>query len=140
MECEPAGPAASGESNFQTGMSEEQQQFMRLLGQLPARLTAEQAAWVINCQPHDVAILMAARLLKPLGNPAANGGKYFAASELLELAKDKAWLVRVTNAVNLHWQRNNAGKTASGPKGLTGRGSGRDRLAVAESRAAGGLA
>jgi hypothetical protein len=35
-------------------MSEDQQHFMRLLGQLPARLTAEQAAWVVNCQPHDV--------------------------------------------------------------------------------------
>jgi len=47
-------------------MREEQHQFFRLLGQLPARLTAEQAAWVINCQPHDVPILVAARLLKPL--------------------------------------------------------------------------
>jgi hypothetical protein len=46
-------------------MKEEQQQFLRLLGQLPARLTAEQAAWVLNCQTHDVPILVAARLLKP---------------------------------------------------------------------------
>jgi hypothetical protein len=91
-------------------MKEEQHQFLRLLGQLPARLTAEQAAWVINCQPHDVPILVAARLLKPLGNPAANGIKFFAASELLELVKDRAWLVKVTNAVNQHWQRNNASK------------------------------
>ena len=44
---------------------------MRLLGQLPARLTAEQAAWVLNCQRHDVPVLVAARLLKPLGNPSA---------------------------------------------------------------------
>jgi hypothetical protein len=43
-----------------------------LLGQLPARLTAEQAAWVLNCQPHDVLLLMMARLLKPLGNPTPN--------------------------------------------------------------------
>lgn len=91
-------------------MSEDQQQFMRLLGQLPARLTAEQAAWVINCQSHDVPILIAARLLKPLGNPAANAIKFFSAAELLESAKDKAWLVKVTNAVNHHWQRNNAAK------------------------------
>lgn len=33
--------------------------------QLPARLTAELAAWVLNCQLHDVPILVAARLLKP---------------------------------------------------------------------------
>lgn len=48
-------------------MKEEQHRFLLLLGHLPARLTAEQAAWVLNCQPHDVPILVAARLLKPLG-------------------------------------------------------------------------
>jgi hypothetical protein len=94
-------------------MKEEQQQFLRLLGQLPARLTAEQAAWVLNCQTHDVPILVAARLLKPLGNPAANGIKFFATAELLEQMKDRAWLVKVTNAVNQHWQRNNAAKKNS---------------------------
>jgi hypothetical protein len=91
-------------------MKEEQHQFLRLLGQLPARLTAEQAAWVLNCQPHDVPVLVAGRLLKPLGNPAPNGIKFFATSELLELVKDRAWLVKMTNAVNQHWQRNNASK------------------------------
>jgi len=99
-------------------MREEQHQFLRLLGQLPARLTAEQAAWVLNCQPHDIPILVAARLLKPLGNPRPNGTKFFATLELLELVKDRAWLVKVTNSVNQHWQNNNAAKKnrmASGP-------------------------
>jgi hypothetical protein len=73
-------------------------------------LTVEQAAWVLNCQPHNVPILVAVRLLKPLGNPAANGIKYFAASELLELVKDRAWLVKVTNAVNQHWLKQNERK------------------------------
>ncbi|HTV62270.1 MAG TPA: hypothetical protein VMH30_06845 [Verrucomicrobiae bacterium] len=89
---------------------EEQCQFSRLLGQLPARLTAEQAARVVNCQPHDVPILVAARLLKPLGNPAQNEVKFFAMSELLEQVKDRAWLVKVTNAVNQHWHLQNARK------------------------------
>jgi hypothetical protein len=91
-------------------MKEEQHQFLRLLGQLPARLTAEQAAWVLNCQPHDMPILVGARLLKPLGNPPPNGIKFFAASELLELVKDRAWLVKMTNAVNQHWHKQNARK------------------------------
>ena len=91
-------------------MKEEQQRFLSLLGQLPARLTAEQAAWVLNCQPHDVPILVAARLLKPLGNPPPNSVKFFAASELLELAKDRAWVVKVTNGLNQHWQNKNAAK------------------------------
>jgi hypothetical protein len=81
---------------------------MRLLGQLPARLTAEQAAWVINCQPADVPILVAARLLKPLGAPPTHSVKYFAALEVLELMQDRTWLAKVTNALNQHWRKRNA--------------------------------
>jgi hypothetical protein len=83
---------------------------MRLLGQLPARLTAEQAAWVLNCQRADVPILVAARLLKPLGNPSPCNMKFFAASELLEQVQDRTWLAKVTNALNQHWQKRNAAK------------------------------
>jgi hypothetical protein len=44
----------------QTGtVSEEQHRFLRLLGRLPARLTAEQTAGMLNCQPHDVPVLVA---------------------------------------------------------------------------------
>ena len=58
-------------------MKDEQCQFLSLLGRAPLRLTAEQTAWVLNCQPHDIPVLVAARLLKPLGNPLANGTKFF---------------------------------------------------------------
>lgn len=106
-------------------MREEQHQFMRLLGQLPARLTAEQVAWVINCQPHDVPVLVAALLLKPLGNPASNAVKFFATSEVLELNRDKARLVKVTNAINHHWrQQNEAKKRRSGGESDWGLSSG----------------
>ncbi len=54
---------------------EDQQRFLNILGQLPARLTAEQTAWVLNCQAHDVPVLVAARLLKPLGTPQPNSVK-----------------------------------------------------------------
>jgi hypothetical protein len=91
-------------------MREDQQQFMRVLGRLPARLTAEQAAWVINCQPSDVPILVGSRLLKPLGNPPPHSVKYFAASEVLEQVQDRTWLAKVTNALNQHWQKKNAVK------------------------------
>jgi hypothetical protein len=53
---------------------------------------------------------VAARLLKPLGNPPANSVKFFAALELLEQTKDRAWLAKVTNAIVQHWQRKNAAK------------------------------
>ena len=81
-----------------------------LLGQLPARLTAEQAAWVLNCQPHDIPALVAAKLLKPLGNPPANGIKFFATADLLESAKDRNWLVRMSATIYQHWQHKNARK------------------------------
>jgi hypothetical protein len=89
-------------------MREDQHRFLTLLGQLPARLTAEQAAWVLNCQAHDVPILVSTRLLKPLGNPPPNGIKFFSTADLVELTKDRAWLVKVTSAVNQHWHRQNA--------------------------------
>lgn len=91
-------------------MGDDQHRFLSLLGPLPARLTAEQVAWVIKCQPHDVPVLVSTRLLKPLGNPLPNGVKFFATAELIELIKDRTWLAKVTNAVSQHWQRKNQRK------------------------------
>ena len=91
-------------------MKEEQHQFLSLVGQAPARLTVEQAAWVLNCQPHDVPILVASRLLKPLGNPPPNGIKFFATAEVLELVGDRSWLAKMTNTINQHWRKKNARK------------------------------
>lgn len=64
-------------------MKEEQIRFLSLLGQLPARLTAERAGWVLNGQPHDIPALVNARLLKPLGSPSQNSTKYFATLDVL---------------------------------------------------------
>ncbi len=120
-------------------MRDDQHQFLRLLGQLPARLTAEQAAWVLNCQPHDVPILVAARLLKPLGNPLPNSVKFFATTEVLELAKDRVWLARVTNAVNQHWRQKNQRRQSASmsgqhpPAAATGNGTTTDSAAILRS-------
>jgi hypothetical protein len=94
-------------------MKDDQHRFLSLLGQLPLRLTAEQAGWVLNCQAHDIPALISARLLKPLGNPAQNGAKYFATADVLETAKDRSWLVKATNTICQHWQKQNAKKTHS---------------------------
>ncbi len=90
-----------------------------LLGQLPARLTAEQAAWVLNCQPHDIPALVAAKLLKPLGNPPANGIKYFATADLLEQIKDRNWLARMSATICQHWHKKNARNKELMVNGLT---------------------
>lgn len=89
-------------------MRDDQHRFLTLLGQLPARLTAEQAAWVLNCQPHDIPALVGARLLKPLGNPPQNGTKYFATADLLEASKDSHWLARMSATIYQHWRKKNA--------------------------------
>lgn len=91
-------------------MKEEQHQFLARLGRPPARLTAEQTAWVLNCQTHDIPVLVGTRLLKPLGNPPANGIKFFATSDVLELIQDRAWLTKVTATIYAHWHRQNAAR------------------------------
>jgi hypothetical protein len=91
-------------------MKEEQHRFLSLLGQLPARLTAEQAGWALGCQPHDVPALVASRLLKPLGNPAQNGIKFFATADVLELVRDRSWLAKMSNTITQHWNKKNARK------------------------------
>ena len=89
-------------------MKELQHQFLSLLGQPPARLNVEQVAWLLGCQLHDVPVLVAAKLLKPLGNPPQNGVKFFATAELVELMKERNWLTRITVAINQHWHHKNA--------------------------------
>jgi hypothetical protein len=63
---------------------------------------------VRTCPAHDIPALISARLLKPLGNPAQNSTKFFATADVLETAKDRAWLVKVTNTISQHWQHQNA--------------------------------
>ena len=89
-------------------MRDDQHKFLTLLGQPPARLNVEQVACVLNCQPHDVPVLVAAKLLKPLGNPPQNGSKFFATVDVLESIKERNWLTRVSSTIYQHWQKKNA--------------------------------
>jgi hypothetical protein len=89
-------------------MRDDQREFLKLMGQLPVRLTAEQAAWVLNCQAHDIPALVTARLIKPLGNPPQNGTKYFATADLLEASKDSHWLARMSATIYSHWRKKNS--------------------------------
>jgi hypothetical protein len=91
-------------------MKEDQHRFLMVAGQLPVRLNAEQTAWILNCQPHDIPVLVTARLLKPLGNPPPNAIKFYGTAEVLELTKERTWLAKVTNAINQHWRDHNAGR------------------------------
>lgn len=116
-------------------MREDQHRFMSLLGQLPARLTVEQAGWVLGCQPHDAPVLVSYRLLKPLGNPPPNGIKFFAAADVLELVKDRSWLAKITNTVNQHWHKKNARQKSQSLNGSqNGHSRARDLAQVDDDR------
>ena len=88
-------------------MNDEQRQLCALVGLLPARLTAEQTALLLACQPYDIPVLIAARLLKPLGDPLPSSRKYFAGIEIAELMRDRPWLGRMTSTLQRYWLRRN---------------------------------
>jgi hypothetical protein len=81
------------------------------LARLPARLNTGHAAACLGFKPHDIPVLAARGLLKPLGRPIPNSEKYYARSRVLELADDEEWLSRATAALAQHWQDKNARKS-----------------------------
>jgi hypothetical protein len=72
--------------------------------QLPARLDTTATAKLLGFAEHDIQILMAARKLTPLGDPAPNAPKWFAAVEIIQLATDRDWLHRATKEVSKYWR------------------------------------
>jgi hypothetical protein len=73
----------------------------------PGRSLSEEAALVLGFKRHDIPILVKARLLRPLGNPASHAVKHFAACEIQKLACDVDWLGRATKAVATYWAKQN---------------------------------
>jgi hypothetical protein len=78
---------------------------------LPARLTVAQTAALLNCGEHDIPVLVSNGLLKPLGHPPPNAVKYFAPTEVLELAGDSEQMGQICDAVYEHWRGKNAAKS-----------------------------
>jgi hypothetical protein len=86
-----------------TSMSSEQRDFLNLATS-PARLTSDQAAWLIGCQNHEIPLLVAEGLPKPLGRPVQNSTKYFARTDVETCVRDSKWLNRATTIVQAHWK------------------------------------
>lgn len=80
----------------------------------PARLNATQTAWFLGFETHQIPILVAAGLLKPLGHPPRNGTKFFATETLEQLRRDEKWLARASDAICAHWKQSNARKAGNG--------------------------
>jgi hypothetical protein len=85
------------------------------LHHLPARLCLWQAAVLLGMSEVHIPILVAAGLLKPLGDPPLNAPKYFARNYILRLSDDERWLGRASNAIVKHWaSRNQTANTTIG--------------------------
>ena len=52
---------------------------------------------------------------KLAGNPLPNYVKFFATAELVELAQDRNWLAKATNALSQFWHKKNATRTTRRP-------------------------
>jgi hypothetical protein len=71
---------------------------------LPARLDVAAAAKLLGFAEHDIPVLVAAGKLTPLGDPAPNAPKWFAAVEVVQLATDRDWLHKATKDISKHWR------------------------------------
>ena len=82
------------------------------LRRLPARLNVAQTAALLNCGDHDIPILVSRGLLKPLGHPQPNAVKYFAPTDVLELAGDSERMGRICDTIHEYWRGKNAAKSS----------------------------
>lgn len=80
----------------------------------PARLNATQTAWFLGFETHEIPMLVAAGLLKPLGHPPRNSTKFFATEILEQLRRDEKWLARASDAICNYWRNRNARKRTCG--------------------------
>ena len=61
------------------------------LRHLPASAPSEQAAGYPGISPHEIPVIVAKGLLKPLGHPAPNAPKFFLTATLEDLRRDEKW-------------------------------------------------
>jgi hypothetical protein len=71
---------------------------------LPARLDVAATAKLLGFTESDMQVLMAVGKLTPLGDPAPNAPKWFAAVEIIRLATDQEWLHKATKEIAKYWK------------------------------------
>jgi hypothetical protein len=71
-------------------------------------------AKLLGFAEHDIQILMSAGKLEPLGDPAPNAPKWFAAIEIIRLSLDRDWLNKATREVSKHWRHKRQGREKPG--------------------------
>jgi hypothetical protein len=71
---------------------------------LPARLDVPVTAKLFGFTESDMQILLAVGKLTPLGDPAPNAPKWFAAVEVIRLATEQDWLHKATKEIAKYWR------------------------------------
>ena len=87
-------------------MNPDTERFLNLR-HLPDRLTATETAAKLGLSPHEIPILVAKGLLKPLGHPAVNAPKFFLTATLKDLERDDKWHGKVADAIQEYWRSKN---------------------------------
>lgn len=90
-------------------MSDDEFRFFSL-HRLPGRVTVDEVGWMIKCSAEEVHALTRAGLLKPLGNPPANGKKFYSTKQILNSLDEPNFLSRVTNALYRRWKDKNGSR------------------------------
>ena len=65
---------------------------------------------LLGFHEHDIAQLVAAKMLIPLGKPAHNSPKHFATVDMIQVAQDRDWLSIATRQISRYWQSRNEKK------------------------------
>jgi hypothetical protein len=74
---------------------------------VPARMGMAEASALLGISKTDLAHLCAPGELELIGEPERNQERFLYADDVLERARDKGWLNRITNALyDLHKNRN----------------------------------
>jgi hypothetical protein len=84
---------------------------------IPARLDVSATAKLLGFAESDIQILMAVGKLTPLGDPAPNAPKWFAAVAVIRLAVDEDWLHKATREMAKYW-RNKRARRQTSPRSI----------------------
>lgn len=71
---------------------------------VPGRIDSQRTSALLGFAEHDIPVLVAARLLKPLGKPSQNGVKWYSTEYIVELSRDREWLDKATASVQRYWK------------------------------------
>ncbi len=88
--------------------------FLLNVTRLPARVDSSGAAILLGFAAHDIPVLVAAKLLVPLGRPRPTSVEYFCVAVLAGHAENPAWLSKATACVGAYWEGKNKRRKTTG--------------------------